>query len=164
MRRILALVPLLLGACAVASPLPGVAEPAMPGADPGMFPECQNAELAFAGETTLGALGLDEFGAGPEANKVGLIWVTAEPVAMDMGPVPAGKGGEVAQRIVCVQWPDGSGMMGPIDNAWQPPSILDGGDGGTLAADGPPLGMVALVIGAAVLIGVSVLAFRHEGA
>lgn len=165
MRRLLALLPVVLGACAVAAPLPGVAEPAMPGADPGMFPECQNAELAFAGETTLGALGLNEFAAGPDANKVGLIWVTAEPIALDMGPMPAGKGGEMAaQRMVCVQWPDGSGMMGPVDNAWLPPSILDGGDGGALAGDGPPLGMVALVAGAAVLVGVSLLAFRHEGA
>jgi hypothetical protein len=156
---------LLLGACAVANPLPGVAEPAIPGADPEMFPECQNAELAFAGETTLGALGLNEFGGGPEANRVGLIWVTAVPVDMDMGPAPDGKGGAApAQRIVCVQWPDGSGMMGPIDDAWQPPSILDGGTGGVLADEGPPLGMVALVVGAAVLVGVSLVAFRHEGA
>jgi len=168
MRRLLALLPLLLVACATVAPIPGVgvAEPAMPGADPGMFPECQNAELAFAGETTLGALGLHEFTAGPEGNKVGLIWVTAGPVAMDMGPMPVGKGGEMeAQRMVCVQWPDGSGMMGPIDNAWQPPSILDGGDGGSaVAGDGPPLGMVALVVGAATLVGVSLLAFRHDGA
>jgi hypothetical protein len=55
-------------------------------------------------------------------------------------------------------------MMGPIDNAWQPPSILDGGTGGALADEGPPLGMVALVVGAAVLVGVSLVAFRHEGA
>jgi hypothetical protein len=55
-------------------------------------------------------------------------------------------------------------MMGPVDNAWQPPSILDGGDRGALAGDGPPLGMVVLVVGAATLIGVSLFAFRREGA
>jgi hypothetical protein len=168
MRRLLALLPLLLGACAAVGPggpVQGIAEPAMPGGPGAVFPECQNAELAFSGETTLAALGLDDFAAGPDASKVGLIMVTAGPVAMDMGPMPDGKGGEqAAQRMVCVQWPDGSGMMGPVDNAWQPPSILDGGDGGALAGDGPPLGMIALVVGAAVLVGVSVLAFRREGA
>jgi hypothetical protein len=167
MRRLLALVPLLLGACAVVAPIGGgavgVAEPAA-GL---MFPECQGVELAFEGETTLGALGLDEFAGGPEASKVGLIWITAEPVALDMGPMPVGKGDvPPAQRMVCVQWPDGSGMMGPVDNAWQPPSLLDGGDGAALTSEGPgpPLGLVALVVGAAVLVGVSVLAFRREGA
>lgn len=173
MRRLLALSPLLLSACAVAVPLgggaAGQAVPVGPAGAPAdlMFPECQGVELAFEGETTLGALGLDEFAGGQEASKVGLIWVTAGPVEMDMGPMPVGKG-EIppAQRMVCVQWPDGSGMMGPVDNAWQPPSLLDGGDGGALTGEGsgPPLGLVALVVGGAVLVGVSVFAFRREGA
>lgn len=163
MRRLLALFPLLLGACAPVGPLPGVADPAGPDAG-AMFPECQNAELAFAGETTLAALGLHEFGGGPEASKVGLIWVTAGPVSIDMAPVPDGKGAVPAQRLVCVQWPDGSGMMGPVDDAWQAPSILDGGDGGAPAGDGPPLGVVALAIGAVVLVGASMLAFRRDPA
>ena len=173
MRRLLALTPLLLSACAVAVPLGGgaagqavPARPAVAPADP-MFPECQGAELAFEGETTLAALGLNELAGGPEASKVGLIWVTAGPVEMDMGPMPVGKGEiPAAQRMVCVQWPDGSGMMGPVDNAWQPPSLLDGGDGGALTGEGsgPPLGLVALVVGGAVLVGVSVFAFRREGA
>jgi len=175
MRRLLAFLPLLLSACAVAVPLGGgaagqAAAPVGPAVAPAdlMFPECQGVELAFQGETTLGAIGLEEFAGGPDASKVGLIWVTADPVAMDMGPMPVGKGGDLppAQRVVCVQWPDGSGMMGQIDNAWQPPSLIDGGDGGALTAEGsgPPLGLVALVVGAAVLVGVSVFAFRREGA
>jgi hypothetical protein len=174
MRRLLALLPLLLTACAVAVPLGGGAGPQAvpvgPVAAPAelMFPECQGVELAFQGETTLAALGLDEaLGGGPDASKVGLIWVTAGPVEMDVIPMPVGKGElPPAQRMVCVQWPDGSGMMSQVDDTWQPPSILDGGDGGALSAggSGPPLGLVALVIGAVVLIGVSVVAFRREGA
>ena len=141
----------------------GVAEPAvMP------FPECQTAELAFAGESTLAAVGLAEFAGGPDANKVGMIWITAGPVAIDQ-PMPIGGGkGELAPagRWVCVQWPDGSGMAGNIPDDWVPPASLTGG--ATTTADegftAPPIGVLALVIGAAVLIGVSVLAFRREGA
>ena len=52
------------------------------------FPECQTAELAFAGESTLAAVGLAEFAGGPDANKVGMIWITAGPVAID-SPCPS---------------------------------------------------------------------------
>jgi len=140
----------------------GVADPAvMP------FPECQTAELAFAGESTLAAVGLAEFAGGPDANKVGMIWITAGPVAIDQ-PMPIGGGkGDVAAsgRWVCVQWPDGSGMAGNIPDDWVPPASLTGGattsDEGVTA---PPIGVLALVVGAVVLIGVSVVAFRREGA
>ena len=142
----------------------GVAEPgvaAMP------FPECQTAELAFAGESTLAAVGLAEFAGGPDANKVGMIWITAGPVAIDQPmPIGEGKGAPApAGRWVCVQWPDGSGMAGNIPDDWAPPASLTGAT--TTADEGvtaPPIGVLALVIGAAVLIGVSVLAFRREGA
>ena len=140
----------------------GVAEPAvMP------FPECQTAELAFAGESTLAAVGLADFAGGPDANRVGMIWITAGPVAIDQ-PMPIGGGkGELAPagRWVCVQWPDGSGMAGNIPDDWVPPGSLTGAT--TTTDEGsttPPIGVLALVIGAAVLIGVSVLAFRREGA
>ena len=74
----------------------GVAEP---GVDPAAmpFPECQTAELAFAGESTLAAVGLAEFAGGPDANKVGMIWITAGPVAIDQPmPIGGGKGGPAA--------------------------------------------------------------------
>lgn len=164
---------LLIGGCALSGTVTGgAAEPAIgvgvagPGVMP--FPECQTAELAFAGESTLAAIGLGDFAGGPDANKVGMIWVTAGPASIG-GPMPmpagGGKGGDMpAQRMVCVQWPDGSGMAGNIPDDWVPPASLTGGaataDEGVTA---PPIGVLALVIGAAVLIGVSVVAFRREG-
>ena len=163
-------VPILLAAgCALPGPGQpvigvGVAEPGVAGMP---FPECQTAELAFAGESTLAAVGLAEFAGGPDANKVGMIWITAGPVAIDQPmPIGEGKGGAAPSgRWVCVQWPDGSGMAGNIPDDWVPPASLTGAT--TTSDEGitaPPIGVLALVIGAAVLIGVSVLAFRREGA
>ena len=93
--------PLLLTAgCAIG----GGGQPVIGGvgvAEPGMmpFPECQTAELAFAGESTLAAVGLADFAGGPDANKVGMIWITAGPVAIDQPlPVGGGKGGPEASR------------------------------------------------------------------
>ena len=168
----LAMLMLLTAGCAIGGGgqavvnVPGVAEPGVGGA--GMpFPECQTAELAFAGESTLAAVGLADFAGGPDANRVGMIWITAGPVAIDQPmPIGEGKGGPApAGRWVCVQWPDGSGMAGNIPDDWSPPASLAGGD--ATADEGvtaPPIGVLALVIGAAILIGVSVLAFRREGA
>lgn len=164
----LAIPMLLIAGCAIDGGgqavvnVPGVAGPGAGGA--GMpFPECQTAELAFAGESTLAAVGLADFAGGPDANKVGMIWITAGPVAIDQ-PMPKG-GAPASGRWVCVQWPDGSGMAGNIPDDWTPPASLTGGaatsDEGVTA---PPIGVLALVIGAAVLIGVSVVAFRREGA
>lgn len=144
--------------------VPGVAGPGVAGA--GMpFPECQTAELAFAGESTLAAVGLSDFAGGPEANKVGMIWITAGPVAVDQPmPVGGGKGGvPPSGRWVCVQWPDGSGMAGNIPDGFVLPASLTGGAAPDEAVTGPPIGVLALVIGAVVLVGVSVLAFRREG-
>lgn len=150
------LIAVLVGGCGVAV-AGGVDEPRpdIPGCD-------QAQEFAFVGETTLGALGLADVG-GPEASRIGMIWVTADRVQMDMGrPAPAGGAGpipvEPPSRMVCVQWPDGSGMSGPIDDNWQPPGGL-----GAAAADSP-FPIAPLVIGAmlVVLIGVSVLAFRPD--
>jgi hypothetical protein len=128
----------------------------------------QSRPAAVAGESTLAAIGLGDFVGGPDANKVGMIWVTAGPVAMDMPmPVPAGevgKGGAMpAGRMLCVQWPDGSGMSGPIPDDWVPPATASV-DGSAEATGGLPIGVLVLVGGAVVLIGASVLAFRREGA
>ena len=123
------------------------------------MPECAAEEFAFVGESTLEALGLNEFG-GPEAGRVGMIWVTAGPVDVDFGaPAP---GLNPPTRMVCVQWPDGSAMAGSIEEAWQPPS----GMGGAAPADQAevPWSVIALGVGAVVLIGVSIVAFRREPA
>ena len=128
------------------------------------FPECQTDEYAFVGEASLGAIGLAEIAGGPDSNRVGMIWVTAGPVAMPM-PQPVG-GGPVpeqdASRFVCVQWPDGSGMGASVPDDWSPPAAALGAGA---QATGPeiPLGTVAVIVGAVVLIGFSVIAFRREG-
>jgi len=127
---------------------------------PAPMPECAADEFAFVGETTLGALGLDQFG-GPDAGRVGKIWVTAGPVEVDFGgPAPAGFEPPPLTRMVCVEWPDGSGMAGGIDDGWQPPV----GTGGPAQADPSeaPWSVIALGVGAVVLIGVSIVAFRRE--
>ena len=160
----LAVVALLIAGCTQVLPVGGraIAEPAVAPGEPMMFPECQTAELAFAGESTLAAIGLRDF-AGPDANKVGMIWVTAGPVAMP-GPAGPGMPAPVPEgRMVCVQWPDGSGMAGTIPDNWVPPAG-DGVVGSSEASEGPPIGVLVLVGGAAILIGASVLAFRREGA
>lgn len=164
----LATVVLLIAGCSAVLPQSGpvVGGAGVGVAEPMVFPECQTAELAFAGETTLAAIGLGDFVGGPDANKVGMIWVTAGPANMPQ-PVPAGevgKGGAMpAGRMVCVQWADGSGMSGTIPDDWVPPATASV-DGSAEATGGPPIGVLVLVGGAVVLVGASVLAFRREGA
>ena len=126
------------------------------------MPECAADEFAFVGETTLGAIGLDQFG-GPDAGRVGKIWVTAGPVEVDVGgPAPAGFEPPPPTRMVCVEWPDGSAMAGGIDDGWQPPV----GAGGPAQAEPSevPWSVIGLGVGALVLIGVSIVAFRREPA
>lgn len=159
----LAVVLLLIAGCSLVLPQSGqvVAQPGVAPGEPMMFPECQAAELAFAGESTLAAIGLGEFAGGPDANKVGMIWVTAGPVAMP-GPGGPGMPAPVPEgRMVCVQWQDGSGMAGTIPDDWVPP-VGDAVVGSSEATEDPPIGVLVLVGGAAILIGASVLAFRRE--
>lgn len=114
-------------------------------------------EFAFTGQTSLAAIGLNDFG-GPDAARVGTIWVTAGPVSMEPPDIPAAQRGPPA-RVVCVRWRDGSGLGGPIDDAWQPPGgLLSSTDGSV----GLPLTLLALAGAAAVVVAVSVLAFRER--
>lgn len=118
----------------------------------------QAAEFAFAGQASLAQLGLaDDFGGGPDTQRVGTVVVTADPV--DMGAPP----GQAApmERMVCVQWPDGSGMGGTVPRDWQPPGGLRG-SAAESEGSGPPLVLIGLVAAAAVILGVSFLAFRSE--
>lgn len=160
-------------ACAMSGTGVGVAEPIggqVPGGAEGAlpFPECQTGDYAFQGESTLAAIGLGEMAGGPDANRVGMIWVTAGPASLDMPqPLPAvedGKGGEIIDaRMVCVQWPDGSGMAGNISDDWVLPASVAGTEAPAEGGGSPPVGALVLIGGAAVLIGVSVVAFRREG-
>ena len=115
---------------------------------------CANAtRFAFAGETTLAALGLEKFDVA-QSNQVGMIWVTSDKVDLE-GPQPAGVAAGPLSRAVCVQWPDGSGMAGPVDDAWQLPA-------GVNANKGMPAPLIAVVVGALLLAGASYLAFRRR--
>lgn len=144
----------LAGACQLTG------EPAMDPAMAGMG--CEQAQaFSFSGETTLAALGLDDdFGGGRDAQRPGMIWVTADPVNMNgPGPLPAGVPAAM-DRMVCVQWPDGSGMAGPVPPDWQPPNVLNTaapGTGGEI-----PLTLIGLVVAAIAIVGVSFFAFRER--
>ena len=109
----------ILTAC-MAAGAPAAVDPGMAGMG------CEQSEtFLFSGESSLAALGLGELGGGPDAQRTGMIWVTAEPVnMMGPGPLPPGMDPEF-DRIVCVQWPDGSGMAGPIPDDWTPPAAFD---------------------------------------
>ncbi|MCA1587418.1 MAG: hypothetical protein LC744_01710 [Chloroflexi bacterium] len=128
--------------------------------DPNMAMGCEQAEaFAFSGQTTLAAIGLEEFSGGPDAQRTGMIWVTADPVSMfGPGPPPPGMADDT-QRMVCVQWPDGSGMAGPVPPGWEPPSTLNLD---ATSEDGPPFVLIGLVLAAALIGGVSFVAFRGE--
>ena len=147
----------LLAAC---QPIGGaaVADPAIAGMG------CEQSEtFLFSGETSLAAIGLGEdFGMGPDAQRIGMIWVTAEPVnMMGPGPLPAGVEAQL-ERMVCVQWQDGSGMAGPLPPDWEPPGTLNLDDAAAAAASEPPLVLIGLVVAVALVAGVSFFAFRSE--
>ena len=147
----------LVGACQSIGGA-AVADPAVAGMG------CEQSDtFLFSGETSLAAIGLgDDFGMGPDAQRIGMVWVTAEPVnMMGPGPVPPGVEGEL-ERMVCVQWQDGSGMAGPLPADWEPPGTLSLDDAAAAAAREPPLVLIGLVVAVALIAGVSFFAFRSE--
>ena len=142
----------VMGGCSLA---PGLGVGGVTGPTP-PFPECQADAFAFIGETSLGAIGLDGHG---EPNRVGMVWVTLNPVAREQFGLPLGEVVEPG-RVVCVEWPDGSGMSTTIDDSWHPPAA----PAASASSDEPPLGLLALAIGLVVIAGVSFLAFRPDPA
>ncbi len=121
------------------------------------FPECEADAFAFVGETSLAAIGLAEMWP-EEASRLGEIWVTAGPPDPDVWQLPPGAP-PMNQRVVCVEFDDGSGMAGPVEDAWQPP-----GAGLALPQAGgdlPWAGLVAIVA-AIVVLAISFLAFRTK--
>ena len=141
-----ALCMLVGSACAAVLPAADVGEPP--------FAECKADTYAFVGEATLAGLGLGKMW--PEQSSARAeIWITAEVV--DPEPIPGQPPMEPA-RMICMELDDGSGMAGPIDADWQPPSLA--GDIATSVGSGPVVGG-AIVIGLALLVGlVSFFAFR----
>lgn len=131
-------------------------------APPVPFPECEDEAFAFAGRTTLAALDLAEHW--PEGAQMPAdIWITAgppDPADWSMppagAPMPPDQPGIAGRHLLCVQFDDGSGMVGPIDEPWEPRGAFDLDAGG----DGAPLGGVIVIVAALVVAGVSVLAFR----
>lgn len=137
---------LVCAGCTAALPAAEVGEPP--------FGECKADAYAFVGETTLAALGLGEMWPEERGTRAE-IWITAGAVAQQ--PIP-GEPAPQPERMICVELDDGSGMAGPIDADWQPPSVVD--EVATSGGGGPPLGGFVL-LGLAVLVGaVSFLAFR----
>jgi hypothetical protein len=146
-----------LGMIGVASLVTGCSIGGPAGAPPpglGGMPCGAATRFAFAGETTLAALGLGEFDVA-QSNQVAMIWVTADKVDLE-GPQPAGVPAQPLSRVVCVQWPDGSGMAAPIDESWQPPA------GAVSANQGIPTPLIALVAGTVLLGVASYFAFRRR--
>jgi hypothetical protein len=127
------------------------------------FGDCMAESYVFIGETSLAALGLDQGVTPvppPDAGRIGMIWVTG-PIPYDAGP----PGGPVEmKRSFCVEFADGSGMSAwPIDDTWQLPPAFGGVAAEDVATDGPvPLSLVVAVIGALLVIGGSILAFRRR--
>lgn len=123
---------------------------------------CEQADsFAFVGEVVPSQIGLGDWVRGMEgANQPALIVVTAEPVDMNaLGPAGRPPEGKMIERMVCIQFADGSGMAGEAPPGWEPPSAIPLGGSRSGA---PPLGILGLLAAAAVVIGVSVLAFRER--
>jgi len=125
---------------------------------PDEFPECQADSFDFVGEGTLAALGLQAAVPAPlpDADRVAMIWVTHDLMPHDLGP----PGGDVVlTRMLCFEFPDGSGGSGwPVDSSWQPPGSASGvalGDPGVLT-------IAALALLGLLVIAASVFAFRRD--
>ncbi|MEP7081670.1 MAG: hypothetical protein ABI841_01695 [Chloroflexota bacterium] len=151
-------VAVLLAGCQSIIGTAPVADPAVAGMG------CEQSErFLFSGETSLAALGLDDdFGSSPDAQRIGMIWVTAEPVnMMGPGPIPAGTDVQF-ERMVCVQWPDGSGMAGPLPPDWELPATIDLDAPASATATEPPVVLIGLIVAVALIGAVSFFAFRSE--
>jgi hypothetical protein len=113
--------------------------------------DCQHDEYAFAGRTSLAALGLADLW--PEAaTRDGNIWVAAGPPdPLKFVPEPAPTG-----RILCLLFEDGSGLTATVEDDWEPPEPAAATDGNDAAP------WLILLMGVAVLAGVSVVGFRRR--
>lgn len=146
--------PVALAGCGTARGAVPIVNPV----DASAMEPCNQAPLAFNGTSSLAALGLaDQLGGGPDANKPGHVWITADPIVPEGWGAPPGAPPPEATRFVCVEWSDGSGMAGSIGPEWQLPADL------AVAAEdlGAPLRAIGVL--GLVLVGVviSVIAFRR---
>jgi hypothetical protein len=127
-------------------------------APPVPFPECVADTYEFVGESTFSALGLlDALPAEPPTpDRVAMIWITRDRLPFDPGE-PGG--GVQMTRMMCYEFPDGSGgSEWPVDDAWRLPTTVGGDSAGVeLSAGWLLLGIVVVAA-----IGVSALAFRRR--
>lgn len=109
--------------------------------------------FAFEGETTLGAIGLGDIpGLGEAATRRGLVRITRDTVTWAEFAPPDTPRLRPDGQMVCVTWPDGSGMSTLLET----PFGVDATSG-----DVPP-GLL-LVAGAAILVsGAAAVAFRER--
>jgi hypothetical protein len=142
--RALALAALTLAGC---STTVTVIDGVVAADQPAMFPECQADAFAFAGQISLAGLGLGHVTDPAEASRVGMAWVTAGP--------GRGPDGPSSGRLLCMDYPDGSGIQMEVPDDWVPPGaeVIE-----TTTVDWPRIGVV---IGGVVLVGVTALAFRR---
>ena len=146
---------LAVGVVAMATALAACGVVPSADAPPVPFPECEAEAFAFAGRSTLAALGLEDHW--PEEAQVPAdIWITAGPPDPADWPMPPGQA-VAGRHLLCVELDDGSGMVGPLEEAWVSP-----GGAFDLDADGEGTPIAGIVAAAAALLvaGVSFLAFR----
>ena len=142
---------LLIAGCGLVpnDPAPAV-DPALP------ITDCEP-PLAFEGETTIAELGLVGI-VGDDATRRGLIQissgsVTHEEFAPPGAPVVVPEG-----QLLCVTWPDGSGMSMML------PEPFVAGVAPDIAADDPGIPLTPILVGLAILLvaAISWIAFRRE--
>ena len=128
-------------------------------APPVPFPECRANVYEFAGQSTFNALAIvDALPAEPPSrDRPAMIWITRDRLPFDAGPV----GGAVeATRMMCFEFPDGSGgSQWPVDDGWQLPSASTGDSTG----GGMPPSWLLVGVAVVTAIGVSAIAFRRRG-
>jgi hypothetical protein len=109
-------------------------------------------------DATIAELGIDMPGMGPDRTRRGHIRITRDTITHEEFAPPGAPIAVAEGQVLCIEWPDGSGMATMLDQRWGGPTAVD-----LALAEGqgaPELlivGLVAMVIAAA-----SWLAFRHE--
>jgi hypothetical protein len=157
MRAVLTLFAVLASACGLLPPNdPG---PAVP--EPQRVTDCMP-PFAFEGDTTLAAIGIGDLdGIGQEATRRGSIRITRDTVRWEQfappdvppGPIPEG-------QMLCVTWPDGSGLNALLPEQFDGPER--DADPASAAADDLPVVPILVFVAVVLVIGISWLAFRRE--
>jgi hypothetical protein len=118
--------------------------------------------FAFEGETTLAAIGLGDIEAAQgEANRRGSIRITQHTVPWEAFAPPGVPPVVPEGQLLCVTWPDGSGMSTMLTEPFARP----GSDGAEANGTTEALPVLPVIVAFVLLLlaGVSWLAFRREG-